>query len=209
MVTVTRIATTVLPTRFGTFEMSVFHGPDQLDQVVLTVGQIADGAPVLVRLHSECLTGDIFGSARCDCGEQLDESMAMIQREGRGVLLYLRQEGRGIGLVNKLRAYSLQDQGYDTVDANRLLGLPDDSRRYDEAAAILHYLGVRQVQLITNNPAKIDGLALYGFEIVERVPLHITPNPTNIRYLHTKRERMGHIPPETLEIPTSIRTTTG
>lgn len=146
-----------------------------------------------MRLHSECLTGDVFGSARCDCGEQLDYSMRLLQQEGRGVLLYLRQEGRGIGLSNKIRAYALQEQGLDTVDANRALGLPDDMRDYRDAADMLHDLHVQRVRLLTNNPAKIDGLARYGIDVIERVPLHIAPNAVNERYLRTKQERMGHL----------------
>lgn len=189
------LAATQLPTRYGPFQMSVYRGQAAEEHVALTVGVIDSATPLLVRLHSECLTGDIFGSARCDCGEQLDESLRQLQREGRGVLLYLRQEGRGIGLTNKIRAYHLQDQGYDTVDANRALGLPDDERDYHDAAAILHDIGITRVRLLTNNPLKIAGLEAQGITVVERVPLHIAPNTVNARYIRTKQERMGHLRP--------------
>jgi GTP cyclohydrolase II len=190
-----RVATTRLATRYGDFTMYVYEGPTQLEHVALTVGTIADGAPVYARLHSECLTGDVFGSARCDCGEQLAQSLRFLQQTGRGVLLYLRQEGRGIGLANKIRAYALQDQGMDTVDANLALGLPEDMRDYHEAAQILADLGVRRVNLLTNNPNKIAGLERYGIVVVERTPMQIEPNPRNLHYLETKRNRMGHLLP--------------
>jgi GTP cyclohydrolase II len=190
---VQRIATANLPTSYGVFTCSIYSNSARQEHVALTVGPLDDGAPPLVRLHSECLTGDVFGSARCDCGEQLDYSMRLLQQEGRGVLLYLRQEGRGIGLSNKIRAYALQEQGLDTVDANRALGLPDDMRDYRDAADMLHDLHVQRVRLLTNNPAKIDGLARYGIDVIERVPLHIAPNAVNERYLRTKQERMGHL----------------
>jgi GTP cyclohydrolase II len=190
------IAATVLPTRYGTFELSVYRGEQSLEHLALTVGDIRGPGPVLVRVHSECITGDLFGSARCDCGEQLDSSLRLLQEAGRGVLIYLRQEGRGIGLGNKIRAYALQEQGLDTVDANRALGLPDDMRDYGVAADILSQLGVRQVRLLTNNPDKISGLRSQGIEIIERIALHVAPNPTNQHYLKTKRQRMGHLLPE-------------
>jgi GTP cyclohydrolase II len=171
----------------------VYEGRDGREHAALTVGEVETGDPVLVRLHSECLTGDVFGSARCDCGEQLEHSLELLQRQGRGVLLYMRQEGRGIGLANKIRAYTLQDGGLDTVDANRALGLPDDMRDYADAAAMLNELGVQRVVLLTNNPAKVAGLAYYGIEVVERQPLLVTPNPKNVEYLRTKHERMGHL----------------
>ncbi len=202
-----RVATTHLPTRYGDFRLLVYSTPGGQEHVALTVGVIADGPPVLVRLHSECLTGDVFGSCRCDCGEQLDDSLRVLQEQGRGILLYLRQEGRGIGLTKKIQAYALQDQGYDTVEANLALGLPEDMRDYRPAAAMLHDLGVRQVRLLTNNPAKIVGLERYGIAVVERVPLQVSPNPANLQYLRTKREKMGHLlaPPvlreETQESP--------
>jgi 3,4-dihydroxy 2-butanone 4-phosphate synthase/GTP cyclohydrolase II len=175
--------------------MFVYDTPDHKEHVALTLGTIDDGGPVLVRAHSECLTGDAFGSARCDCGEQLDDSLRLLQERGRGVLLYLRQEGRGIGLANKISAYALQEHGLDTVEANLALGLPEDMRDYRVAAEMLLDLGVRRVRLLTNNPAKIEGLGRYGVEVVERVPLGVSPNPTNVAYLRTKREKMGHLFP--------------
>lgn len=182
-----------LPTRYGTFQMHVFADVSGAEQVALTVGDLGGPEPVLTRLHSECMTGDVFGSQRCDCGEQLAQSMRMLQSAGRGVLLYLRQEGRGIGLTNKIRAYALQEQGLDTVDANRALGLPDDGRDYAGAVEILRGLGVREVALITNNPTKIAGLERHGVRVVERVPLHVAPNGHSRSYIETKRERMGHL----------------
>lgn len=204
MASVQCTATTTLPTRYGVFRLAIYAGIEHLEQVVLSVGSIDDGHPVLVRLHSECLTGDILGSARCDCGEQLDRSLKLIQQEGRGVLIYLRQEGRGIGLTNKIRAYALQEQGLDTVEANLALGLPDDCRTYVDAAAILTELGIHQVRLLTNNPSKIESLTRYGIAVVERVPLHIAPNPTNEGYIRTKQERMGHLRPESEELEIGI-----
>ncbi len=189
-----RIATTDLPTRYGAFTMHVYQH-DAKEQVALAVGAIDDGAPVLVRLHSECLTGDVFGSHRCDCGEQLARSLHDVQHHGRGVVLYLRQEGRGIGLANKIRAYALQDQGLDTVDANLALGLPPDMREYEAAAAMLLDLDVRRVRLMTSNPQKIAGLEAHGIDVVERVPMTIAPHPNNLQYMETKRDRMGHLLP--------------
>jgi GTP cyclohydrolase II len=191
--TVELVARADLPTRHGLFEMHVFADAAGLEHVALTVGEVGGGGTVLARLHSECLTGDVFGSHRCDCGEQLGLSLDMLQAARRGVLLYLRQEGRGIGLANKIRAYALQEQGLDTVDANRALGLPDDMRDYQGAAEVLHSLGVGHVALITNNPAKITGLERHGVRVVERVPLHIPPNRHNLLYIEAKRERMGHL----------------
>ncbi|HEV2107366.1 MAG TPA: GTP cyclohydrolase II [Thermomicrobiales bacterium] len=188
-----RLVETQLPTRYGTFRLAGYRSSDGQDQLALALGQVDRGGPVLARLHSECMTGDVFGSCRCDCGEQLASAMLRIQEQGRGVLLYLRQEGRGIGLINKLRAYALQDQGLDTVEANRALGLPEDVRDYGYAAAILRDLGVHQVRLLTNNPAKIAGLEEHGIEVVERLPLPVRPNPDNLQYLRTKEERMGHL----------------
>jgi GTP cyclohydrolase II len=196
MMSVTRrVAQANLPTRYGTFEMFVYGTPDLEEHVALTLGAIDDGGPVLVRAHSECLTGDVFGSSRCDCGEQLADSLRFLQEQSRGVLLYLRQEGRGIGLANKISTYALQEQGLDTVEANLALGLPEDMRDYRVAAEMLLDLGVRRARLLTNNPAKIEGLERYGVEVVERVPLGISPNPSNLAYLQTKREKMGHLFP--------------
>jgi GTP cyclohydrolase II len=190
-----RVARTTLPTRYGDFAMSVYDSPTHKEHVALTIGVIDDGQPIDVRLHSECLTGDVFGSCRCDCGQQLDDSLCHLQQRGRGVLLYLRQEGRGIGLTNKIRAYALQEQGLDTVEANLALGLPEDMRVYHDAAAMLRDLGVRRVRLLTNNPAKIEGLEEDGIEVVARLPLQTAPNPSNSGYLHTKQEKMGHLLP--------------
>lgn len=192
-VTITRAAMADLPTKFGQFQIVVYLDSEQKEQVALTCGTLAGPEPVLARLHSECLTGDIFGSHRCDCGEQLAAALTAIQQAGRGVLLYLRQEGRGIGLVNKIRAYALQQQGLDTVDANRALGLPDDMRDYGIAAAILRDLGIDSVRLLTNNPAKIASLEQYGIAVRERVPLQAPANAYSAPYLLTKQLRMGHL----------------
>jgi GTP cyclohydrolase II len=191
---VTCVGDAELPTRFGQFRIVVF-GIDgiPIETLALIRGNLGDDVPVLTRLHSECLTGDALGSLRCDCGEQLETALALIAECGRGVLLYLRQEGRGIGLVNKIRAYSLQDRGLDTVEANLALGLPVDGRTYSSAAAILQYLGVKSVRLLTNNPSKCSALEQHGVHVVERVPLEITPNPVNWSYLHTKAVRLGHL----------------
>lgn len=189
----TRAAAAELPTKYGGFQMYVYTDGAGREHVALSVGSVDDGAPVLVRIHSECLTGDVFGSCRCDCGEQLDQTLARLQAAGRGVLIYLRQEGRGIGLVNKIRAYALQEAGLDTVDANRALGLPDDMRDYGAAAAILRDLGVAAVALITNNPLKITGLEGHGVRVVERLAAHVPANRHNGPYLAAKRARMGHL----------------
>jgi 3,4-dihydroxy 2-butanone 4-phosphate synthase / GTP cyclohydrolase II len=190
-----QVARANLPTRYGTFEMFVYDTPEHKEHVALAIGAIDDGEPVLVRAHSECLTGEVFGSSRCDCGEQLADSLRYLQEQGRGVLLYLRQEGRGIGLVNKVSAYALQEQGLDTVEANLALGLPEDVRDYRVAAEMLLDLGVQRARLLTNNPAKIEGLERYGVEVVERIPLSMSPNPSNLGYLRTKREKLGHLLP--------------
>jgi GTP cyclohydrolase II len=190
-----RVARANLPTRYGTFEVFVYDSAERKEHVALTLGVVDVGEPVLVRAHSECLTGDVFGSSRCDCGEQLDDSLRLLRGRGRGVLLYLRQEGRGIGLVNKISAYALQEQGLDTVEANQALGLPEDARDYRVAAEMLLDLGVRQARLLTNNPAKVEGLRRHGLDVVERVPLRISPNPSNVGYLRTKRDKMGHLLP--------------
>ena len=192
---VEQVAEARLPTRFGNFRIFGYRSSaDGAEQVALVYGDLGDGSDVLVRVHSECLTGDVFGSLRCDCGPQLHAALARVAAEGRGVVLYIRgHEGRGIGLLEKLRAYQLQDGGADTVDANLLLGLPADARDYGTGAQILYDLGVRTMRLLTNNPAKRAGLEGYGLEIVGLVPLPSRPHPENVRYLRTKRDRMGHL----------------
>lgn len=182
-----------LPTAWGHFKVIPFRQKDNgLEHVALIKGDVSDGDPVLVRVHSSCMTGDIFGSLRCECGEQLHEAMKMIEKEGRGAIIYLNQEGRGIGLMDKIRAYRLQENGYDTVDANLHLGHKADERDYGVGANILHSLGIKKMRLMTNNPVKRIGLEGFGLEITENVPLEVKPNEYNERYLHTKKERMGH-----------------
>ncbi|HNY01730.1 MAG TPA: GTP cyclohydrolase II, partial [Bacteroidales bacterium] len=183
-----------MPTKYGEFKAySYVSKITHENHLALVKGTVNDGDPVLVRVHSECLTGDVFGSMRCDCGEQLDLAMRQIAREGRGVLLYMRQEGRGIGLNNKMRAYSLQDQGMDTVEANNALGFEADLRDYGTGAEILVDLGIKKLRLLTNNPKKISGIEGFGLELVERVPIQTRSNDRNIRYMKTKKEKMGHI----------------
>jgi 3,4-dihydroxy 2-butanone 4-phosphate synthase/GTP cyclohydrolase II len=190
-----RVAEASLPTRYGgTFHLIVYENDvDDYQHIALTKGEISPEDEVLVRVHSECCTGDIFGSLRCDCGDQLKRAMEMIEEEGKGIIVYMRQEGRGIGLVNKIKAYALQDQGKDTVDANIELGFKADLRDYGIGAQILKDLGVRKMRLMTNNPKKIIGLDGYGLKVVERVPIVITPNENNAHYLKTKKEKMGHL----------------
>ncbi|MBV9171807.1 MAG: GTP cyclohydrolase II [Chloroflexi bacterium] len=191
---VTQVALAALPTRYGQFTVAVFYvDGTRAESLALICGELDGQTVPLVRLHSECLTGDVLGSLRCDCGEQLSASLELIAQSGTGVLLYLRQEGRGIGLANKIRAYALQDSGMDTVDANLALGLPVDRREYKSAASILQHLGLRRVRLLTNNPVKHAALEQHGIEVVERVPLLVPPNPANRHYLRTKAKRMGHL----------------
>ena len=183
-----------LPTKYGDFRLCGYENSISGEHhLALTKGNVSSGEPVLCRMHSECLTGDVFGSLRCDCGEQLAEALRRIEKAGRGVLIYLRQEGRGIGLINKLKAYELQDKGMDTVEANIALGFPPDLREYDAGAAILADLGVRKIILMTNNPMKISGLDDYGIEVTGRDPIEMTCNERNLTYMYTKYRKMGHI----------------
>lgn len=202
------LAKAPLPTRHGVFEMQVFrccskestNGLSQ-EHVALVMGSLQGKQSVPVRIHSECITGEVFGSLKCDCKDQLEAAQAEVARRGFGAILYLRQEGRGIGLANKVRAYALQAHGADTVDANRLLGLPDDARRYDAAAAMLRELGIVSVELLTNNPAKEEALRALGIDVVKRIPLLVPTNPFSATYLETKRSRMRHAIPKLVEGP--------
>ncbi len=182
-----------MPTAYGHFSLIPFRQKNNgLEHIAIIKGDVADGEPVLVRVHSSCATGDIFASKRCDCGEQLHKAMQMIEQEGRGAVVYLNQEGRGIGLMDKIKAYKLQEEGLDTVEANIHLGHDADERDYGVGAQILNLLGIRKMRLMTNNPVKRIGLEGYGLEVVENVPIEVAPNPFNLRYMHTKKERMGH-----------------
>jgi 3,4-dihydroxy 2-butanone 4-phosphate synthase/GTP cyclohydrolase II len=191
---VQNVVTTTLPTDFGTFNISGFvDNRTGEHHIALTLGDIADGTPILTRIHSECLTGDVFSSHRCDCGNQYRTALKQISERGKGVLLYMRQEGRGIGLINKLKAYKLQNEGMDTVEANLALGFPEDMRKYDTAAYMLKALGVNQVELMTNNPKKINGISEYGIEVVKRVPIEVSHSHTADFYMQTKKNKMGHL----------------
>jgi len=188
------VASTRLPTEYGEFRLHAFENQiDKQTHSVLVCGEIGDGEDVLVRVHSQCLTGDVLRSVRCDCGAQLDEALRRIANEGRGVLLYLSQEGRGIGLANKIRAYSLQDEGLDTVEANERLGFKPDQRDYGIGVQILREIGVRSMRLLSNNPRKLIGIEGYGLSISEWLPLEIPPSPSTLRYLTTKRDKLGHV----------------
>ena len=186
------IASCRLPTEWGVFSLHGFEEANGQEHVALVMGDIADGEPVLARIHSECLTGDALFSQKCDCGPQLQAAMQAVNQAERGMILYLRQEGRGIGLINKIRAYQLQDQGLDTVEANLALGLPVDARDFTLAQAMLQHFGVKQVRLLTNNPEKVETLRLNGIDVVERVPLQVGENIENEHYLQTQANKLGH-----------------
>jgi 3,4-dihydroxy 2-butanone 4-phosphate synthase / GTP cyclohydrolase II len=189
-----KVVEVTLPTEYGDFRLHLYENKvDSKEHIALTKGDISNGEPVLVRVHSECFTGDTLGSLRCDCQDQLHAALMMVENEGRGVVIYMRQEGRGIGLANKLRAYKLQEEGKDTVEANEALGFKADLRDYGLGAQILADLGIRKMRLMTNNPKKVVGLSSYGLEIVERVPIEVPANMRNAGYLETKRVKLGHM----------------
>jgi GTP cyclohydrolase II len=182
-----------LPSRFGAFRVVAFDSVDGKEHAAIVYGDVRDADDVPIRVHSECFTGDVMGSLKCDCRDQLEAALRFVASQERGAVLYLRQEGRGIGLANKIRAYALQDAGLDTVEANHALGFQDDERRYDVAAQMVRELGIRSVRLITNNPKKVEGLRALGVEVSGRVPLQMEPNPFNSLYLQTKKEKSGHM----------------
>jgi 3,4-dihydroxy 2-butanone 4-phosphate synthase/GTP cyclohydrolase II len=189
-----KVAEAGLPTKFGAFRIFGFESPEKSENVLaLVTGNPSDDASALVRIHSQCLTGDVFGSARCDCGDQLHFAMMAIAKNGSGILVYQLQEGRGIGLMNKLLAYELQDEGHDTVEANHHLGFEADHRNYDLCAAVLRYFGVNRVRLMSNNPRKFEGLESAGITVVERIPIEITPSDSTENYLRTKKTKLGHL----------------
>ena len=191
---VKRAASAVIPTEYGDFETIVYESEiDPQHHVAFVKGDVNSDEGILVRVHSECLTSDVFGSLRCDCGPQIHQAMRIIAKEGKGVILYMRQEGRGIGLVNKIKAYALQDNGFDTVEANEVLGFKPDLRDYGIGAQMLADIGVRKMRLLTNNPRKVKGLEGFGLQIVERVPIEIPPNGQNSNYLKVKKDKLGHI----------------
>jgi 3,4-dihydroxy 2-butanone 4-phosphate synthase/GTP cyclohydrolase II len=192
--TVERVAEASLPTEFGEFRLIGYRSLDSEEEfVVLARGELGPERPALVRIHSQCLTGDVFGSVKCDCGQQLRSAMRSIAAEDLGAIVYQQQEGRGIGIINKIRAYGLQDDGADTIEANERLGLPVDARRYEQCAEVLADLRLRRVRLISNNPEKIEAVRAFGLEVVERVPLDVKFHRSFLRYLKTKREKMGHL----------------
>lgn len=193
MTTLKRLTQARIPTSIGEFDLHLYDSPDDKDHLAITMGDLTNKEGILARVHSECFTGDVLGSRRCDCGPQLNLAMQMVAEAGEGVIIYLRQEGRGIGLLDKLRAYNLQDEGYDTVDANLLLGHEADERDYTVAALILADLSVQSVRLMTNNPAKIEALGELGIDVIERVPLKTDVHTDNLSYLQTKLKRMNHL----------------
>ncbi|MBU1718494.1 MAG: GTP cyclohydrolase II, partial [Bacteroidetes bacterium] len=198
---ITREIETNIPTAFGTFKLIAYKDKtNNLEHIAMVKGKWKKGDPVLVRVHSSCITGDIFGSCKCDCGPQLHTALEMVEKEGKGVVVYMNQEGRGIGLLNKLRAYNLQDQGLDTCEANLKLGFKEDERDYGIGAQILRDLKATKIRLMTNNPKKMAGLMGYGIEIVENIPIVITPNQHNKFYLETKRDKMGHLMPASTKV---------